>query len=61
MSAKKPTPRVLSPPVFVVKAVVEDGNASKGAIPLVSEKECGLGMPIERMPLRVQPEAVVHL
>jgi len=46
--------------VVVVVAVVEDGDAAEGTRPLVSEKERGAGMFIEREPLRVKSEAFVR-
>lgn len=53
---------------FVVAMVIENRDAAYGmsrfvhrTASLVSEKECGLGMLIKWKPLRVQPEAFVHL
>jgi hypothetical protein len=52
----------------IIVTVVEGGDAAYWASPfvhrtasLVSEKESGAGMLVKRIPLRVKPEAFVHL
>jgi hypothetical protein len=46
---------------LVVGTVVQDGEPANGTIPLVGEKKYGVGMFVEREPLRVKSEAFVHL